>query len=234
MNKRNKPFPYDAVETQDAIMVIFPSQSGTPAPAQKTITKAGLQIDRPDGMIVRIANLHPRLRTMLDAKPTYAIEVTDADAVLYSVGHVSNGQRSISELLPEQFYWYIGPETSTIQQVSTRPLAHLISRILHRPVSVVPGQAIGGPCIGLCRSPTRFLPLTKGRKWAQATKGIIIDAGLAAGTVTGYPANDDVPASVNAAHIDFSAPPEYRPRSAWSSQIGMAFYPEDKPSAGAG
>src|SRR3546814_14673563 len=82
------PFPYDAIETRDAICLVFPRQDGTPAPATKTITQVGIQIDRSDGIMIRILNLHPRIQQSLSAKPLFAIEVGDDAAVLYSVGEI--------------------------------------------------------------------------------------------------------------------------------------------------
>src|SRR3546814_7690376 len=84
------------------------------------------------------------------------------------------------------FYWYIGPETSTIHEAGSRPLAKLFSHILQRPIKIAPGDTGSGPCIGLCQSDGKILTLAHGRRWAQASAGVIIDAGLASGTTTGY------------------------------------------------
>src|SRR3546814_16621504 len=100
------------------------------------------------------------------------------------------------------FYWYIGPETSTIHEAGSRPLAKLFSHILQRPIKIAPGDTGSGPCIGLCQSDGKILTLAHGRRWAQASAGVIIDAGLASGTTTGYPANDNIPKSVASAHSE--------------------------------
>lgn len=223
MRQRIKPFPYDAIETKDVILVVFPSQNSTAEPAAKTVTQLGLQIDRPDGVVIRISNLHPRFRAMLETKPVFAVEIAGDHAVLYPVGNAPTDTGDLSELLAEHFYWFIGPETSTIQEAGRRPLAVLFSHILRRPMSIAPGETQSGPCIGLCQSHSRFLALPRGRKWAQASTGIIIDAGLAAGTTSGYPANDNIPSSVKAAHAEQILVPQFRTRRAWSSQIGCAF-----------
>lgn len=223
MRPRSKPFPYDAIETKDSICLVFPSQGGSTDPAAKTITQVGLQIDRTDGVMIRMMNLHPRVHQVIEAKPVFAIEVADDTAVLYSVGNHIDAAASIDDILADQFYWYIGPETSTIEEAGNRPLAKLFSNILRRPIKIAPGETGNGPCIGLCQSSGKIVTLALGRRWAQASAGVIIDAGLAAGTTTGYPANDNIPASVVAAHSEQLITPKFRRRSAWSSQIGCAF-----------
>jgi hypothetical protein len=173
--------------------------------------------------MIRMMNLHPRVQQVIGNKPVFAIEVADEAAVLYPVGERSDPAASIDEIILDQFYWYIGPETSTIQEAGNRPLAKLFSKILHRPIKIAPGETGNGPCIGLCQSSGKIVTLALGRRWAQASAGVIIDAGLAAGTTTGYPANDNIPASVIAAHAEQLLAPKFRRRSAWSSQIGCAF-----------
>src|SRR3546814_15266047 len=74
----------------------------------------------------------------------------------------------------------------------------------------------------LCQSDGKILTLAHGRRWAQASAGVIIDAGLASGTTTGYPANDNIPKSVASAHSEQLLAPKFRRRSAWSSQIGRS------------
>src|SRR3546814_6245151 len=69
------------------------------------------------------------------------------------------------------FYWYIGPETSTIHEAGSRPLAKLFSHILQRPIKIAPGDTGSGPCIGLCQSDGKILTLAHGRRWAQASAG---------------------------------------------------------------
>src|SRR3546814_5959512 len=102
--------------------------------------------------MIRILNLHPRIQQSLSAKPLFAIEVGDDAAVLYSVGETPDAIESLDDVLVDQFYWYIGPETSTIHEAGSRPLAKLFSHILQRPIKIAPGDTGSGPCIGLCRS----------------------------------------------------------------------------------
>src|SRR3546814_3430219 len=66
--------------------------------------------------MIRILNLHPRIQQSLSAKPLFAIEVGDDAAVLYSVGETPDAIESLDDVLVDQFYWYIGPETSTIHE----------------------------------------------------------------------------------------------------------------------
>src|SRR3546814_19794166 len=94
---------------------------GTPAPATKTITQVGIQIDRSDGIMIRILNLHPRIQQSLSAKPLFAIEVGDDAAVLYSVGETPDAIESLDDVLVDQFYCYIGQETSTIHEIGRAP-----------------------------------------------------------------------------------------------------------------
>src|SRR3546814_20940551 len=72
--------------------------------------------------------------------------------------------------------------------------------MLQRPIKIAPGDTGSGPCIGHCQSDGKILTLAHGRRWAQASAGVIIDAGLASGPTTGYPANHNLPQSIAYAH----------------------------------
>src|SRR3546814_11461522 len=92
--------------------------------------------------------------------------------------------------------------------------------MLQRPIKIAPGDTGSGPCIGLCQSDGKILTLAHGRRWAQASAGVIIDAGLASGTTTGYPANDNIPKSVASAPSEQLLAPNFRRRSDWNHQHG--------------
>src|SRR3546814_13164451 len=98
------------------------------------------------------------------------------------------------------FYWYIGPETSTIHEAGSRPLAKLFSHILQLPIKIASGDTGSGPCIGLCQSDGKILTLAHGRRWSQALAGVIIDAGLAFRTHTGHPTNANIHHYVPSSH----------------------------------
>src|SRR3546814_4397735 len=119
--------------------------------------------DLSDGIMIRILNLHPRIQQSLSAKPLFAIEVGDDAAVLYSVGETPDAIESLDDVLVDQFYWYIGPETSTTHEAGRRPLAKLFSPILQRPIKIAPGEIGSGLCIGLCQSDGNILTLANGR-----------------------------------------------------------------------
>lgn len=231
MNNRIKPFPYDVIETPTAIILVFASQTGPCSEATKIVTDIGIQITRDDGVMIRVANLHPRVRDQIDKKSLFVIDIGSDQPLLYPVGKADEPNSTLLQILPSEFYCYIGPETSNVRDVASRPAVQMFSRILNRPVIIAPGDTESGPSIGLCQSHPTFLPLAIGRKWSLAAKGVIIDAGLAAGSTTGYPANDNIPASVKSAHADQLELPEFRPRRAWSSHIACAFPPSNDTAA---
>lgn len=227
MRKRIKPFVYDAVETPSCVLFVFPFQGADGRPAKHMIAHNGLQVTRPDGTILRIGNLHPRLREALSQKPIFMVESDGERVALYPVGSSIPPSETLSDYFSDRFYWFIGPETSTIREVAERPLSRLLSGTLHRVIVVAPGEAINGPLIGMCLSRGGIVALARGRSWAQARPGLIIDAGLAAGTTTGYPANDNIQECVDFAHSETASPPDARARRSWRSQIAVAFPPID-------
>src|SRR3546814_16252132 len=108
--------------------------------------------DLSDGIMIRILNLHPRIQQSLSAKPLFAIEVGDDAAVLYSVGETPDAIESLDDVLVDQFYWYIGQETSTIHEAGSRTLAKLFSHILQRPIKIAKGDTCTGHRSGHSRS----------------------------------------------------------------------------------
>jgi hypothetical protein len=220
---RIKPFPYDVVETSGTLLFVFPYQGADGRPAVTTVAPNGLQLDRADGAIIRIGNLHPRLREVLGTKRVFVCEVRHDVAVLYGTDGCEGLGEPLARHIGSAFYWYIGPETSTIREVAERPLASLLYSLLDGPVVVAPGEYLCGPTIGMCLTNPKIVTLARRRKWAQARPGLVIDAGLAAGTTTGFAITDDVIASVMAAHDDETTRPAFQPRRSWNSQIACAF-----------
>lgn len=223
MTHRIKPFPYDALETSTSIIFVLPHQGADGRQAEFLLAPNGLQITRADGKVIRFGNLHPRLRDVLLCKYVYACEVDGDVSTIYSLGPAPKLGASLVEHLGEAFYWYLGPETATLQDVAARPAAVMLQSVVPNPIAVAPGQDVAGPLIGLCRSAKGFLPLARGRRWAQARRGLIVDMGLASGSVAGFPANDNLLQSVFHAHEDNGIAPQDRPRQAWSSQVACAF-----------
>lgn len=221
MNTHPTPFRYDVVETKSLVIFIMPDQGADGRPASSIRSPIGLQITRADGKIIRLINLHPRLQRVLNHKPPLIIEVGEHHATTYAAGPGIQLEETIDAYFDDTYYWYIGPETASPADAAARPFARLIAHLSHRTTAVAPGEPAAGPLIGLSLSKRGILALAPGREWSRSVDGLIIDAGLACGTTSGFPAGDDIHASVTAAHAPTLMPPEQRPRQQWQSQIGV-------------
>lgn len=220
---RIKPFPYDVLETQTSLTFVVCTPECDGGRASYTIAPNGLQVDRPDGSKLRFGNLHPRLQIALQVKNLYVCEAQADIGVLYPLGTSDAMDRPFDLHLGSSFYWYFGPETSTLLELSQRPAAHVLAQINRNPTAVAPGDPEVGALIGLCYTTRGFVPLAPGRRWSQARPGLIVDMGLATGCTTGYPVGDDIEQSVAAAHFGRLDHPQDRPRRPWHSQIACVF-----------
>lgn len=224
-----KPFPYDAAESPNAIVFLFrnavplnPKNWDQKWKRELEIHPKGIKIFRPDKVEHRFINLHPRLQENIKRKPVYALELVDLNFAIYSANSRDSETPDIQQLLGRSFYWYIGPETASIADVQRRPLAEAVNLLSPLVLAAAPGQTDSGPLIGLCKTQLNILALSPGRDWIHTKMGTVIEAGLAEGNSTGFPANNDVDFSVHRAHQPNMAPNEYRPRAAWKSQIATA------------
>ncbi|QAY80164.1 hypothetical protein [Sphingosinicella sp. BN140058] len=219
-----KPFPYDAIETETAILLVYGYQGADGRPARLDAAPGDLSIGRADGTLIRFINLHPRLAAGIHGKPLVGVELEDASAITFLIG--ASGARAaetVGAYVPAQFYWFLGPETASLSDVADRPVSKLFQNVLRQPLAVAPGHAFGGPAIGMCQTRRGVIVLAPARRWGQARPGLVIDLDLAAGTATGFPANDNISECVIAAHDSAEAPPQHQPRRAWRSQIACAF-----------
>ncbi len=226
MTERKKPFAYDVVETPDALLFVIGHQGGDARPAiSYLLGPRGLQINRADGVVIRMIHLHPRVQELIGVKPMAVIEVDDQKTVLYPADPHKEISPDIATHLSGQFYWYLGPETASADDVARRPFSQLLKHLAPQAVAVAPGEWTAGPLIGLCNSRRGIVTLASGRDWAHPTRGLIIDRTLAEGITAGYPANDNIADCVVLAHSDTAPALLPRERGPGSSQLGMAFLP---------
>ncbi|AXK43724.1 hypothetical protein [Erythrobacter aureus] len=226
MTERPKPFAYDVVETPDALLFVIGHQGGDARPALGYLLgPRGLQINRADGVVIRMIHLHPRVLENIGAKPIGVIEVDADDTVLYSADANAEIDQDILSHLSGQFYWYLSPETASVDDVARRPFSQLLEQLAPQAVAVAPGEWTAGPLVGLCNSRRGIVTLTSGRDWAHPSRGLIIDRTLAEGITAGYPANDNIAECVALAHSDTAPALLPRERGPGSSQLGMAFLP---------
>src|SRR3546814_11526273 len=99
----------------------------------------------------------------------------DDAAVLYSVGETPDAIESLDDVLVDQFYWYIGPATSTIHEAGSRPLAKLFSQISQRPITIATQDTGSAPSTGICQSDRKILTISHCRRWAPDSEGVILD-----------------------------------------------------------
>lgn len=231
MTNHSKPKHYDGIETQDCAILVTEACNINQTDIAKSFTfgPRGLEICRSDGVRLRFINIPPRLENALRTKPTYVIETKNGHVNIFPA-KADQSPFHYSNKLPDQFYWYIGPETETKLELARKPFTQFFQLISQFPLLIAAGHPKTGPNLGICKTNDRFISVPKGRLWEEVVPGVIIDHHLLTRATSGYPVSDDILETTRRALTEIY-PAETPPRpQAWPSQISIALPPNTEPN----
>lgn len=212
-------FPYDAVETDDAVCIVAvcPAPPGRPV-SSRMVEGRGLEITC-GRWALRVSNLHPRLEFACRTKPVSV-------AAIDSAGLVIRGPDGIGAAAwrTPAFYWYLDPNPSTAEALARRPFPRAVALGGKAVVVSALGAAPYGPPIGLCASTPAIAVLPPSRVWHRISPGLLVDESILSMEPSQETLDDDVVASVGAV---VPRRTRHRPqtRSAWRPQMALLASP---------
>ncbi len=227
MTVRRKPVQYDVIEGEGHLFFILdgPSLDGG---LDRMQVHDGNRIEFVSncGTALRFGNVHPRLMTVCRTKPCIVASLTREGVTVVGM----DGTEALSEpaqWIPEAFYCYIDPRPSSLGELARRPIARLLSGLKMGVVAISPGRGLYGPPLGLASRSSRMIALPGRRRWCSVSSGLLIEGAAIGWTSAGYPANDDIAASVSHAFDPSAETPEPCTGVTWRSQLAYCVSPSE-------
>ena len=227
MTVRRKPVQYDVIEGEEHLFFILDGPSLDGGVDRMQVHDGNrLEFVSNCGTALRFGNVHPRLMAVCESKPSIIASLTREGVAVVGMNG-TEALREPSQWIPEAFYCYIDPRPSSLGELAMRPITRLLAGLKMGVVAISPGRGPFGPPLGLASRSSRMLALPSRRRWCSISSGLLIEEAAIGWTSVGYPANDDIAASVTHAFDSSSELPETCPGLTWRSQLAYCVSASD-------
>lgn len=212
-------FPYDAIETDEAVCIVAvcPAPPGRPVES-RIVDGRGLEITC-GRWTLRASNLHPMLELACRTKPVSVAAIDTAGLVLRGPGGIEPALWR-----NPAFYWYLDPNPTTTEALARRPFPRAVALGGRAVIVSALGSASYGPPIGLCASSPAIAVLPPSRVWHRVGSGLLVDESILKMDPSSETLREDVAGSVDAV-VPRRTRHDGPTRSTWRPQLALLASP---------